>query len=215
MKYLKSTSLLLLLLSLLLTLSHCSPEKSEIRQAVDIQLKRYPESTLQDIYKSFLQDEFGPGHMLNDLDVAKEYFDLELEDMVSRGRHDAEPCGAGKYFVRVPMDLVKDGLIREEDFFNAFVESSKNFQKPDLAAWKEKWEMIDKVVKRMNLKLPDYERDKKMLQKIIERGEPVIHHSERFDKAYDPHYRIMSLPVWEELKRKSSVVSRRSSVVGH
>ena len=200
MKYLKSILLLSLLFSLLL--NSCSPEKSEIRKAVDQQLLKYPESTLQDIYKSFFQDEFGPGHMLNDLAVAREYFDLELEDMVSRGRHEAEPCGAGKNFVRVPMDLVKDGLIMDEDFFNAFLESSKDFKKPDLAVWRGKWEMIEKVVERMNLKLPDFERDKKMLQKIIERGEPVIHHSDRFSRAYDPHYRIMSLPVWEELRRK-------------
>lgn len=167
------------------------------------QLKSYPESTLQDIYKSFFQDEFGPGHLLNNLDHAREYFDMELEDMVSRGRHESEAVGLGKNFVRVPMDLVKDDLIKDEDFFAAFIESSKDFKKPDLVYWKQRWELIEGVVEKMGLQLPDFDRDKQALRKMLDQGETMVHHSDRYNMAYDPHYRIMSLSMWEQLRAKA------------
>lgn len=145
--------------------------------------------------------------MLNDVGFAREYFDLELEDMVSKGLHDAEPCGLGKNFVRVPMDLVKDGLITEEEYFAAFLESSKDFKSPDLVFWMERWGFIESVIAKMDLQLPDYKRDAKTISKLLEMGEPVVHHSDRFTMAYDPHYRIMSISVWEKLRAKSKPIT--------
>ena len=40
-------------------------------------LDRYPLSTLADLYKSFFQDEFGPGHLLADEAGALSYLDRE------------------------------------------------------------------------------------------------------------------------------------------
>jgi hypothetical protein len=182
--------------------SGCSQQNNEIRRAVEEQLKEYPESRLQDLYKSFFQDEFGPGHMIDDIAFAREYFDLELEDMVSRGRHNAESCGLGNNFVRVPMDLVKDGLIKDEDFFKAFMDSSLDFKVPDKLAWRKKWGLIEKEIERMGLQIPDLEKDNKAILRMIDLGEPAIHHSDGYNKAYDPHYRIMGKKQWEELAKK-------------
>jgi hypothetical protein len=45
----------------------CGDAKRErIRKAVENQLGAYPESTLQDLYKNFFQDYFGPGHIVGD-----------------------------------------------------------------------------------------------------------------------------------------------------
>ena len=41
-------------------------ESGQIRAAVENQLKAYPKSTLQDLYKNFFQDYFGPGHIVSD-----------------------------------------------------------------------------------------------------------------------------------------------------
>ena len=184
----------------LLTVAGCRQENREIRQAVRSQLEIYPESKLQDIYKSFFQDEYGPGHLIENVSFAREYFDLELEEMQSRGRHEAEPCGEGKNFVRVPMDLVKDGLINEEDYFKAFMDSSVDFKVPVLPSWRKKWESVVNEIEKMDIQLPDFERDKLEIMKYMASGEAVVHHSDRYNDAYDPHYRIMGLKEWEKLK---------------
>jgi hypothetical protein len=179
----------------------CSNSTSEIQDAVADQLKRHPESALQDIYKSFFQDEFGPGHLIDNVSHAREYFDLELEEMASGGRREAERCGVGNNFVRVPMDMVKDGLIKDEDFFKAFMDSSVDFKIPELQAWKKKWQAIVKEIDRMDLEIPGYERDKALIEKYLAMGEAVVHHSEIYDRAYDPHYRIMGKEQWEKLAK--------------
>jgi hypothetical protein len=178
----------------------CHQPESEIVQVVNNQLKRYPESTLQDIYKSFFQDEFGAGHLAGNVSIAREYFDLELEEMESRGRRDAEPCGAGRNFYRVPMDLVKDGLIPAEDYFTSFMESSSGFKIPDIKVWKTRWGQIEAEIEKMDLQIPNMERDKKFIYDLLDRGEAAVHHSDRYRNKYDPHYRIMGKEQWEQLK---------------
>jgi hypothetical protein len=181
-------------------LTSCNQGNVEIRQAIKNQLKLYPESRLQDFYKSFFQDEYGPGHLVENVSYAREYFDLELEEMVSKGRHTAEPCGAGKNFYRVPMDLVKDGIIPEEEYFNAFLESASSFTTPDVLTWKKQWNEIVSIIEKMDPDLPNLKQDKEALNKWLDSGETMVHHSEVYGKIYDPHYRIMGKVQWERLK---------------
>ena len=188
------------LLLLIFILTGCGQGNSEIRQAIENQLKDYPESRLQDFYKSFFQDEYGPGHLVENVSFAREYFDLELEEMVSKGRHDAEPCGTGKNFYRVPMDLVKDGIIPEEEYFSAFLESASSFTTPDVLAWKKQWQEIVIIIEKMDLDLPNFTRDKEALNKWLDRGETMVHHSQGYNDKYDPNYRIMGKAQWERLK---------------
>ena len=63
-----------ILLTSCLTLKH-----EQIRRAVERQLRMYPKSTLQDLYKNFFQDYFGPGHIVSDTLSAGAYLNvLEL-----------------------------------------------------------------------------------------------------------------------------------------
>lgn len=180
----------------------CRLSDKEIASAVNIQLKNYPASSLQDIYKSFFQDEFGPGHLLGDSAGAWEYLEYELTTMESSRNHDAEPCGTGENFYRVPLDLVKDGVISDKALFSAFMESASKFRLPDIESWKKKWEEIEAVIEGMNLNLPNYEQDKKALSVKLDRGETAVHHSLKYEELYKPHYRIIGKEQWEILRGK-------------
>lgn len=190
----------------MLNLPACRQGKSEIGRAVEAQLVLYPESTLQDIYKSFFQDEFGPGHLLNDTAGARQYLDYELSEMSSSGHYMAEPCGTGKNFYRVPLDLVKDGKIPFEAYYNAFIRSAAHFRTPDSAFWELKWKQIVDELERMNLQIKDFEKDKASLEQMLEDGGAVVHHSEVYSKSYDPHYRIMGEAQWKHLAKKYSLL---------
>ena len=55
--------------------------KPSIQTAIERQMATYPESTLQDIYKSFYQEHFGPGHIISDTASARRYLMRELSEM--------------------------------------------------------------------------------------------------------------------------------------
>lgn len=185
-------------------LTSCSSPRAvnEIHLAVNEQLEQYPESTLIDIYKSFFQDEFGPGHMMEDTVMARQYLDYELAGMKSRGNHLVEPCGTGKQFFRVPLDLVRDNIIPKQEFLQAFFESGKTFKIPDVSIWSEKWQKILQEIESLHLEINDYESDKDAIETLLDSGEAVVHHSKAYSAAYSPSYRIISKPQWEIIRSK-------------
>lgn len=166
-------------------------EKSPVYQAVDLQILKYPESSLKDIYKSFFQDEYGPGHLLEDTVSARKYFDYELSVMKSKAYYEDEPCGLGRNFYRASMDCIVDGLVDADDYFATFLKSSKDFSLPDMEEWKEKWEAILKEILPLRGRIHNFDKDMTEISDLLKRGEYVVHHSERYIKAYNPHYRIM------------------------
>lgn len=176
-----------------------NPDKQRISRSVSALLEKYPAATLQDIYKSFFQDEFGPGHLLEDTAAARKYLAYEMANMTSRGNYTAEPCGAGLNFYRVPLDLVKDEKISFNEYLTAFLESGSSFRIPETGEWKAKWGMIVLEIESMNLEIKNFESDKKNLSKMLDEGETTVHHSESYSLAYDPHYRIMSRVQCERL----------------
>lgn len=180
----------------------CSSHESRVRHAVRTQLFHYPASTLTDIYKSFFQDEFGPGHILGDTAKAREYFNQEVKDMQSVGNHMAEPCGTGRNFYRVPMDLVKDGVVSDTAYFEAFIKSAGSFRQPDIDSWKKDWARILQVVINMHLELPHFGADRKAIDTMLAKGDYMVHHSQAYTGNYDPHYRIMSKQQWRWLKKQ-------------
>lgn len=188
---------------IILLLCGCAQKSgNEIRLAVRDQLKQYPESTLIDIYKSFFQDEFGPGHMMEDTAMARQYLDYELAEITSRGNHHIDPCGTGKNFYRVPLDLIRDDIIPKQEFLQAFFESGKTFQIPDVGIWSEKWQEIQQEIDSMHLEINDYDSDKVAIKAMLDSGEAVVHHSRRYATAYNPSYRIFAKSQWEIIQNK-------------
>jgi hypothetical protein len=69
------------LLIILLCFSACSQsivDSRAVKAAVATQMESFPESRLQDLYKSFFQDRFGPGHIISDRQSALNYILSEL-----------------------------------------------------------------------------------------------------------------------------------------
>lgn len=51
-----------------------------ISEALDYQLANYPASQYRDVYKNFMQDFFGPGHILADTAASGKYLRHELAE---------------------------------------------------------------------------------------------------------------------------------------
>ncbi|MDR3140246.1 MAG: hypothetical protein LBU37_00720 [Tannerellaceae bacterium] len=184
---------------LALALASCKDTKSErIRAAVKSQLSLYPESALQDIYKNFFQDYFGPGHIVGDTASAGAYLDRELASFEQAAGPYYEPAGYNGNFFRVNLSLIKEGIISRDAFFDAFLRSVSNIQIITLEEWEREWQEIDSVIHTMNLTLAGYEQERAKIFSLLEQGNYVAHHSEPFSKAYDPHYRIIGREIFQK-----------------
>ena len=171
-------------------------DSARIRAAVENQLKEYPKSTLQDLYKNFFQDYFGPGHIVSDTTSAGAYLDRELASFEKAAGAYYEPTGYKGNFYRVNLSVVKEGIISRDVFFDAFIRSVSSIQPMPVEEWQKEWMMIDSVIHTMNLSLADYNQEREKLFSLLEQGKFVMHHSESFSEAYDPHYRIIGRDIF-------------------
>lgn len=192
------------LVFLLLFLLGCQP--SHEKAAIACQLQDYPETRVQDIYKSFCQDNLGPGHLIPDPQSARNYLESELrtfkEDLDS-ARYDAPsimyyPVGDQGNYVRVDLSVVLDGLVGEETYLDAFVRSANEGKRLTEEQWVAKWREVEKVIKKDFPDIPDAVKDLEMIDSYVEKGDLIMHHSEAFSNAYNPHYRIIARDIFEK-----------------
>ena len=177
--------LLILALACSFSLFGQSIDTLAVRSAIERQLVTYPESTLQDIYKSFYQEHFGPGHIISDTASARRYLMRELSSQ-------------GDY-VRVYLSAVADSLITVEQLLDAFVRSANSWQEPTIS-WLEKWEAIVSIIQANKMEIEGFETDLSLLTEAA-RNSQAVHHSRRYNEAYHPHYRIVERSIFEsELK---------------
>lgn len=181
--------LLFLLAACAVLLTSCS--KSENEKAVERQLKDYPRSTLLDIYKSFFQDNFGPGHIVADTAAARAYLRNELAGATRYDAHYFEPAGRGDNFYRVSLAVIADSIVSFDEYFDAFYASVKDVSPVDVEQWRGEWATVLETVKNMGVNLPDFERDAASLDSLLARGEYAYHHSRDYNRLYTPHYRLM------------------------
>lgn len=171
--------------------------RERIRQSVERQMERYPHSTLRDLYKNYFQDRFGPGHIIADEKAADNYLRYELENAATMEGDDYEPTGYEERFMRVNLSVIADGRVPYDKYLSAFVRSVNGIEPITIEQWREEWAVIDEVIAKMNLNLPNYEADRAEIWALLERGEYVMHHSKLFEQHYDPHYRIIEREIFQ------------------
>jgi len=162
----------------------------KVENAVRRQLDLYPESTLQDLYKSFFQAEFGAEHIVADTTSAGKYLDREL-GTPDKSSIRYEPIGADSSFFRVHLNVVQAGLVSRQQLFDAFLQGVHAVSIPEIDTWVGKWADIQSIIDSMGLDFPNYDSDKESISSVLESGSYAMHHSEEFERLYDPHYRII------------------------
>lgn len=166
-----------------------------IRAAIERQLAAYPESTLQDVYKSFYQEHFGPEHMIADTASARQYLLNELSEPDVASKVYFEPVGSEGRYVRVHLSVVADGLVTAEQLLEAFIRSA-NSEQPPLPDWETEWETVVSVIQKHHLKVNDFDAQLPALTEAA-RNRQAVHHSQAYREAYHPHYRILERGIFE------------------
>ena len=169
-----------------------SEKDSEIHRALLYQKENYPFSQYRDVYKNFMQDYYGPGHILADTAASAKYLQKELRETDMFDGPDYEPTGFNGNFYRVNLRLLADGTIPYKTFFDSFVESVQGIVPPDGEEWMKIWESIDREIVKTGLTFENEEQDRQELAKQFSQGNYIVHHSKAFDDNSNFHYRIIS-----------------------
>ena len=195
---------LVLILFLSFSLQFCNLkaqtiDSDSVKQAIEEQLESYPNSTLCDIYKSFFQDFYGPGHLIADSVSAIRYMEQEIEQSHLSLCKPYEKVGTGKNFYRINLSLVKEGKISVSALFDALQRSIALTTQPDIDTWKKEWEAIEKnTVLFKNQIAGDYEADKRFIDKMLSKGDYIMRHSKTYNTNYHPHYRLIHRTIFKQ-----------------
>ena len=170
-----------------------------IRQAIEKQLEIYPNSTLCDIYKSFFQDAYGPGHLIQDTAYAIKYLKYEVEKSEESNCKTYEQVGIGENFYRLNLVLIKENKIDIQTFFNALLRSVELSPKPEITQWAKRWSEIEKTSSLFKDKIAgNYEQDKEFIEQMLSKGEYMMRHSKLYNANYHPHYRLIHRSIFEQ-----------------
>lgn len=181
-------------------------QSDSIKSSIGRQLEEYPESGITDIYKCFCQDNLGPGHLIPSKEVASAYLMSELaayrQDLDS-ARYDKPSLryfavGDEGNYVRVDLSVILDSLISAEDFLDAFVRSANEGVRSSPAEWKRKWGQIAACIRNDFPDIPCAAQELAFIDSLMTGDDLILHHSEAFDSAYHPHYRIISKNIFEK-----------------
>lgn len=188
------------IMAVLMAAGCSSVDKEAVEAAIRRQVTMYPATTLQDVYKSFYQEAFGPGHIIEDEYSAAAYFHQEtsLSTEEPYGGYLYEPTGAHGGYYRVNLYAVNSGALPANLLLSAFLRSAEPVTEEGVKAWKKTWRKVARIARDFDL--PGYEADKDVLEAILASDSPdkAVHHSDAYNAAYDPHYRIVRKDIFEQ-----------------
>ena len=175
----------------------CTHPSSYREDFVRIYFEKYPESTLQDIYKGSFQDIFGPAHILTDREAVTQYIKYEIETAEAWEEGDYTPCGWQGKFYQVNLKVIADGRVPMDDFVDAFMASAPKEAPQVTEKWVTQWTAIENVVRELYPHLYNLDADSRAINEMLSQGKYVMHHSRRYNASYHPHYRIIRKDVFE------------------
>jgi hypothetical protein len=181
----------------LLLLAGCRPATDKRAEFVRAYLLKYPEATLQDIYKGSFQDVFGPAHLLTDRDAVTQYIQHEIKSAESFEVEDFTPCGWQGNFLQVNLKVIADGRVPVDVFVDAFMASARGIDTTLTQTFVNDWQLIQQAVRTAAPQLAGFSEDSTLLANLLSQGKYVVHHSRKFNKHYHPHYRIIRRDLFE------------------
>lgn len=145
----------------------------------------------EDTYKLLFQATRGPGHYGMSYGPVETWLRKEVEGMAVDSMHvDQMVETIGPHYSRLYLApyIAAGGSI--EALAHAQIESAKS--QPDPTRLPEVWSELRSVVNRDSLHRLDLARFDKLTDLLKTNEWPAIHHSEIYQQAYQPHYRVLT-----------------------
>ena len=189
----KKLTLILLTAALMLG---CQRPEDATRVALTKMLEQYPAATVQDVYKSFFQNHFGPGHLITDTAAVRAWSMQEIAETAADSVLNPyfEPTGADGHYVRVYLRCVNEGKLTADQLLSAFLRSAQPVDESD-STWTKEWAGIAETAIELG-----FPAEEAVLEELGEaaRLNHAVRHSDAYRNAYHPHYRIVRKEIFEK-----------------
>ncbi len=174
-------------------------ELLNMKELINSEFNLHPKAQLQDYYKLFFQDAFGPEHIIKDKTSAEKYLRTELEGSSIFEEINYQEIGYINEFYRVNINVINKGIISFDDFLDAFIKSADMENKITDAEWLAIWEEIQKQIFLMKIPINDHRQQIDSLLELI-KNKQLVSHSNVYRAAYSPHYRILNEKQFQRIK---------------
>jgi len=158
----------------------------------------HPQACLQDWYKLFFQAWFGPGHLITDEAAARVWLLYELAGALNYDDPLWQPIGTD--YGRVHLGAWKMRGVSVDVLLQGFVASAGKPPLGSLAAWKELWLKVTVWLMREGL-ATSQDSTHEVVTAALENG-ATVHHSKHYHQLYQPHYRVLSVEQWKQIKTR-------------
>ncbi|MDR2561916.1 MAG: hypothetical protein LBC63_09135 [Holophagales bacterium] len=162
---------------------------SPVEKAIAEEIASHPLATASDIYKLLHQSVFGPGHIIQSADSAREYLQKEMKSLgpTIQGEKLHDELGDG--MVRVNLRPYRDSKKPMDALLRAMIETANS----NTGAPRHMADKLDKACKfLMKQQKNSLAKELRELgEKLAAQGYPASHHSEVYRNAYQPAYRIV------------------------
>jgi hypothetical protein len=154
---------------------------------------RYPALAVEDLYKLLHQAVAGPGHAIDNEDMARSWLEAEwsgLEQPMA-GEARIEPLSPDGRLVRVNLRPWKADGRPQERLLSAFVRTAKEIAPAQ--------DQIHGSMEKIRACIGDLARGAGIRPASVDsfffarakEGYPAVHHSEGYSSEYDPAYRVV------------------------
>ncbi|HNX00926.1 MAG TPA: hypothetical protein PLE74_11995 [Candidatus Cloacimonadota bacterium] len=151
----------------------------------------YPKATLIDYYKLFYQGTFGPGHIIENREIAYKALVQEIKGSSQSELPFVQDISFLNPYCRVSLEVLEKKMIGEETFMDMLMESCKVLRPITAIEWNEAWQEIEEILFQILPKLYDKKLVKMLHDEMYGDKIPLFRHSELFRETYKPHYRLI------------------------
>ncbi len=149
---------------------------------------------IEDAYKYLYQATRGGEHAVPSKDVAKKWLDDEWQNLGPEIKNEPtweQLCPDGS-IGRVNLRPFKDTGGKADELLEAFLASAREY-KAEPAKFTDAWAELGKRLKKKKSGALDHKTWKKLDVEMKKKNYPAIHHSDEYNKANRPAYRILTL----------------------
>lgn len=170
-----------------------------VKRLVEHHLDRYPEMGVEDVYKMLYQANFGVEHLLADTAAVRTFLLAELAELNETIANEAlvERISCDGLIVRVNLRPFKQAGMDAELLVRAMFATAAT-TRPDTLMFRRQWNEFEGLVRYgfLRFNVPDVEAfSGRIASNII----VPIHHSQAYERAYHPAYRIVRRDVLDRI----------------
>ena len=171
--------------------------------------KRTPAMQAQDAYKWLYQATMGGEHAILNPEGPRRWLDDEWNRLGKPLKDERliEKLMPDGSIIRVNLRPYKARGGDKRALLDAFVRSAKSF-KPDMAKLKRVWKEWMASAPKPRSEWEAFDR------RMREEGFPSVHHSSRYETAYEPAYRVLTGREWRRLEKRFKKAKKPNMIEG-